>query len=360
MNHLSDRIEHHIGGKWPMLCYLKPQSQHLVFWFSEGRKLQSSAQGLQFYIQSFNPERPAEIWSKSSFDCFDLDLIDLEDQYRAEQVESLGYYSSQESEVNQDSHQGLVSSGISAIRQGLMRKVVLSRTEDFPVQKVDWLRLIWRLIQVDQNAFRYLLLHPDMGLWCGATPEILISVAGGRFSTMALAGTRWPTQNKFPDWTHKEHEEHDWVVQEILQALEPFADLNQGPAYNHQAGSMEHLRTDISGTLSNKSSIIDLARSLHPTPAVCGFPKSSAFEFIQTHEGYDRMLYSGYLGLFNPEENQGDFYVNLRCMRYELSQFQLFVGGGITQESNVHNEWLETQRKMTTMGHVIAPFIEQR
>ena len=359
MNHLSETIENHIRAKWPMICFVKPNTTLIEFWFSQGRSLEKSTEGLQFFIQGFDPKLPAQIWSSNSFEKIDIDLLELGD-YFSESEMSLGSGSFPDSAEHRQSHEQLIDAGIKAIQDGSISKVVLSRVQEFNTHEVDWLRLFWRLTQVDQNAFRYLLLHPDYGLWSGATPEILISVKNRDFSTMALAGTRWRHEGKFPEWTPKEHEEHQWVVREILQALAPCAKFKQSQITNHRAGALEHLRSDIYGRLDENASVLDLARSLHPTPAVCGFPKNKALRFIQDNEGYERGLYTGYLGLSNPEEKSAEFYVNLRCLRYDHSRFHLYVGGGITKDSIFDHEWQETKRKMTTMGQVIAPFIEQR
>lgn len=339
-----------------MLCYLKPNAKQIEFWFSNGRITDKAASGLQFYIQAFNPDQPAEIWSESSFDRLLIELDDWEQHYKHTKLS--GLWTAPESLNARLAHEQLVDSGIGVIKQGSMRKVVLSRAQEYHAVTVDWPRLIWRLTQADKNSFRYLFLHPDLGLWCGATPEVLISVQDRDFSTMALAGTRWQQNNHFPEWTQKEYEEHQWVVQEILKALEPVASVRHGAFYDHQAGAMQHLRTDIIGSLNDSSTVVDLARSLHPTPAVCGYPKNTAFDFIHNYEGYNRLLYTGYLGLIDPEKNSADFYVNLRCLRYSSKRFYLYVGGGITADSNPEIEWQETQRKMTTMGQVIAPFLE--
>jgi menaquinone-specific isochorismate synthase len=44
--------------------------------------------------------------------------------------------------------------------------------------------------------------------------------------------------------------------------------------------------------------------SLHPTPAVGGYPKRPALDFIRKHEstGFDRGFYSGPLGFVGREE----------------------------------------------------------
>src|SRR5690606_40781440 len=42
-----------------------------------------------------------------------------------------------------------------------------------------------------------------------------------------------------------------------------------------------------------------VTEALHPTPALCGYPKEAAQTFILENEGYERAYYGGYLGEWN-------------------------------------------------------------
>jgi isochorismate synthase len=116
-----------------------------------------------------------------------------------------------------------------------------------------------------------------------------------------------------------------------------------------------------------------LISAIHPTPAVCGLPKGSAKKFILENENYNREFYTGFLGELNLKktlqrngnrknrENQAyasitktsALFVNLRCMKLEAKQAVLFVGGGITKDSNPVAEWEETSNKAQTMKSVL-------
>ena len=360
MNHLSETIQNHIRANWPMLCFLQPNSPRIEFWFSHGQNLKNLSTGPQFYIQEFNPDKPIQIWSGHSFDCLQIDLSELEQYFSEKHPEFIDLWSAPIQNHHRLVYESLVQEAVDSIKRGEMSKVVLSRVHDFHAPEVNWLYLLLRLFNADQKAFRYLMVHPEFGIWCGATPELLISSNQHNYSTMALAGTRWLEGEEFPQWTEKEYEEHNWVVSEILNTLEPFASVSQGQTHEHQAGFVQHLRTDLGGNIRESFNVLDLARCLHPTPAVCGFPKNKALDFIKANEGYNRALYTGYLGLYNPDDGRAEFYVNLRCMQFIDDRFKLFVGGGITRDSSPNKEWIETQRKMKTMGQVIAPFVERR
>ncbi len=91
----------------------------------------------------------------------------------------------------------------------------------------------------------------------------------------------------------------------------------------------------ISGEISVENST--LIKKLHPTPAVCGLPLESSKEFILKNENYKRTYYTGFLGELNltkENKNTSELFVNLRCMEIKNSSAFIFVGGGITKESN--------------------------
>ena len=91
---------------------------------------------------------------------------------------------------------------------------------------------------------------------------------------------------------------------------------------------------------------------LHPTPAVCGLPKEEAKQFILDNELYNRDFYTGFLGELNLK-GQTNLYVNLRCMQLKDNRISIYVGGGITADSNAENEWEETVIKAKVMKNAL-------
>ena len=112
---------------------------------------------------------------------------------------------------------------------------------------------------------------------------------------------------------------------------------------------------------------------MHPTPAVCGYPKQKAKDFILQNETYSRAYYTGFLGELNLKQSKtrntnrrnvennayatvktySNFYVNLRCMQFKDDKALIYVGGGITKDSVAENEWEETLNKTKTIGNVL-------
>lgn len=275
-------------------------------------------------------------------------------------------------------HLSLVEKGLKKLTSGELEKVVLSRGEQVALKNSDPVRLFKDLLQNYPTAFVYLWYHPEVGCWLGATPETLLKVEGNRFKTMALAGTQKFEGNMEVNWGEKEKQEQLFVTGSILENLENVGvnldGVQKSEVYTAKAGNLLHLRTDISGRLNDpKAGLKKIVSALHPTPAVCGLPKEKAKEFILSEEGYDRELYTGFLGELNLQKNvqrsrnrrnvenlayrsikkESALFVNLRCMKLEGDTANIFVGGGITKDSNPEAEWEETVNKAQTMKKVL-------
>ena len=253
----------------------------------------------------------------------------------------------------------LLNKTVEIIKTRKASKIVISRNKDFELTNFSIEKLIERLFSVYPTAFRYIWYHPKTGLWCGATPETLVLIENESFKTMALAGTQ-PYTDRLPIiWGPKELDEQQLVTDAITNSLQRVTSvLRVSNPYSHRAGSLLHLRTDITGVIKNgKATLTTIATALHPTPAICGSPQIIAKEFILENEGYNREFYTGFLGPINENGNTASLMVNLRCMKIEGNTARLFVGGGITIGSQPQEEWNETQNKMQTMLQVLQPML---
>ncbi len=272
-------------------------------------------------------------------------------------------------------HIGIIKKALDEINSGKLQKVIISRTEKIDIKGDNVITLFKKLINTYFTAFVYLWYHPKVGMWMGATPETLIKVDGNKFKTIALAGTQPFLGNMEVEWGDKEIEEQQMVVNSIIENLkEQSTALRVSEKFTVKAGNILHLQTNISGVVENLNSydnqneIQYLINALHPTPAVCGLPKEEAKQFILDNENYDREFYTGFLGELNiPNYNKkndddkkldsnnfiSNIYVNLRCMKIMNKKAVIYIGGGITKDSNVENEWQETVNKTKVMKKVL-------
>ncbi len=252
--------------------------------------------------------------------------------------------------ISREIHIKLVQEVKEHIEKGEFKKVVVSRRYSVPI-KVDIVSLAFRMIQAYPQAFGYLFHHPDIGTWMGATPELLLRSQSGIGETVALAGTRSsdPTE-KASMWTPKELYEQQVVTDFILKQMKASGlKPETGPVENFRAGKLWHLSTSVRAPLPPDKAEA-LLRKLHPTPAVCGLPRDKTKSFISTYENYNREYYTGFLGEVGIDAPDSfETFVNLRCMQIRNGRAYLYMGGGITTDSDPESEWEETQQKSTTM-----------
>lgn len=253
--------------------------------------------------------------------------------------------------------ESLVAKSVAAIQSGAFEKLVVSRTE--AVEAVEDITTIYsKLLAAYPMAYRYCFYHPASGLWMGATPEQLLKVENKTLHTVALAGTQLYKEGETAIWENKEKEEQQFVTTYIIESVQPYAaEIRKTEPYTFRAGNIVHIKTDISAELNDTQSLKGIIDTLHPTPAVCGLPKQEAKQFLLDNEGYNRQYYSGYLGELNIDLDTGqhktDLFVNLRCMKVTGKTAHLFIGCGITKDSNPEKEFLETVNKSMTMRRVI-------
>ncbi len=91
---------------------------------------------------------------------------------------------------------------------------------------------------------------------------------------------------------------------------------------------------------------------MHPTSAVCGMPRQAAIDFLAAEEGYDRGHYCGFLGPVGIG-GRSTLYVNLRSAQFIGNDLWLYVGAGVTGESDPAAEWQETVEKTKTLGALV-------
>lgn len=253
-----------------------------------------------------------------------------------------------------EKHLALLQKALVSLKSGALEKVVLSRKMAVNRRGEDLFEVYTNLLYAYPNAFRYLWHHPQAGTWMGATPETLLHITENTLKTMSLAGTQ-PYQGSLKvTWGAKEKEEQAMVTRSILKRLASCSHkVMAGNTLTVKAGNLLHLMTPVEAEVKKEDFVLEqVVEALHPTPAVCGLPMEQARNFILQHEGYDRRYYTGYLG---PVETKGatSLYVNLRCMEVTDTHYEVYVGGGITKDSDPQSEWEETVNKSRTMLSVL-------
>lgn len=190
----------------------------------------------------------------------------------------------------------------------------------------------------------------------GRTPERLVAVDERRVRSEALAGTAPAGRSAGVALlaSGKDLLEHRLVVEAITSGLRPLCDrlfYDTTPRLRASAG-VQHLLTPIKGELRLPVHVLEAARLLHPTPAVCGSPAVEASNWIADHEDHDRGWYSGAVGHFGAA-GRGEMRVALRCAllteRAGVHRARIWAGAGLVPGSDADRELEEITLKASTM-----------
>ena len=239
-----------------------------------------------------------------------------------------------------------INETIDNIHSSELEKVVCSSVFNVKFNSKSCIEYFKKLIQLNHDAFCYLFYHPDTGVWIGASPEKLLNLNNRVVTTFALAATK---KDMNQSWTDKEFREQKIVEEQIVADLKGVCtNIERGALQTVKAGNLFHLKSVIKAQTKKSSS--DLIKLLHPTPAIAGTPKDEAINYINKMENYNRSFYTGFMGLF--EKNSCDIYVNIRCAKIVDDNLTVYVGGGITKDSNASDEWSEIVNKSQTMLEV--------
>lgn len=370
LDHFFEHIQNQLDKKLPFVVYRKPNTSAVKGFLQSDAVVHTSVDFTEsgFVFAPFDAENETVIIPVEN-------STRIEHEFLSSNEDDFLKKTDQNPSNQKEFHIRLVQNGIDTVQNNHLKKVVLSRREVVQPLETNPLKLFKKLLHTYTTAFVYCWYHPKVGLWLGATPETLLSIRGNQLKTMALAGTQAFENTSDVIWKEKEKEEQKLVTDFIVGSLETSVDsIRVSEIETVKAGNLLHLKTTIEATLKfGPLNLKQLLKAIHPTPAVCGLPKDRAKAFILEHEGYPREFYAGFLGELNMKETTSrntnrrnvennayavsrsvsNLYVNLRCMQLNDEHVYIYVGGGITKDSDAEMEWEETVHKSQTIKRIL-------
>ncbi len=256
-----------------------------------------------------------------------------------------------------------------AVGRGRLDKVVLARRLDLAARdSLDVAGSLRRLAASAPESSVFAFRRGD-ATFMGATPERLVRTDGCSYRTAAIAGSIRRGADAAEDEalaadllaSDKEREEHSVVVRTIRRQLTPISEAIDVAAEPQvlRLRHVQHLATEISGTVVANRGLLALGELLHPTPAVGGEPRAAALAMIDEHEGFDRGWYAGPIGWLSPD-GDGELMVALRCGLVWPNRAALFAGCGIVADSDPDREWEESTIKIRTLAAALGRLEDER
>lgn len=261
-------------------------------------------------------------------------------------------------EMNPTQWKDSVSEVVSLLKNGYLDKVVLARKMRIKFeQKVLPEALLNQLLEQQKGSYVFSFGF-DNDCFAGASPERLVKKIEENVLSTCLAGSIKRSSDVNQDQAlgkmlledKKNRHEHQLVVSMIADVFREHCrevDIPEEPTLM-KTPDIQHLYTPVKGKVKENTSILQLVRSLHPTPALGGTPRQDAMRVIRDVENMDRGLYAGPIGWMDYRGN-GEFIVAIRSGLLKGNEAFIYAGCGIVADSNPEDEYLETKIKFRPM-----------
>ncbi|TKY63346.1 Isochorismate synthase [Spatholobus suberectus] len=251
-----------------------------------------------------------------------------------------------------------------------LTKVVLARsTRVVPTADIDPLAWLSCLKVEGENAYQFLLQPPNAPAFIGNTPEQLFHRKWLHITSEALAGTRARGASQALDCqieldlltSPKDDIEFTIVRDTIRRKLEAVCEkvVIKPEKMIRKLPRIQHLFAQLSGRLRSEEDEFEILLSLHPSPAVCGFPTEEAQLLIAETEVFDRGMYAGPVGWFGGGESEFAVGIRSALVEKDLGAF-IYAGTGIVEGSNPYLEWDELELKTSQFTKLLKLDLPQR
>lgn len=249
------------------------------------------------------------------------------------------------------------------IRAGDIFQVVLSQRLSVPfrARPVDVYRALRAL---NPSPYMYFI---DLGATqvVGASPEILVRLAGGRITVRPIAGTRprgaTPEEDRALEVElladPKERAEHLMLIDlgrnDVGRVSAPGSvSVTESFAVERYSHVM-HIVSQVEGQLAPGLSFADVLRATFPAGTVSGAPKIRALEVIRELEPVRRNIYSGAVG-YIAWNGDADTAIAIRTAVIQDGMLHVQAGAGIVHDSDPAKEWEETMNKGRALFRAVA------
>jgi len=210
-----------------------------------------------------------------------------------------------------------------------------------------WGHLLSRLTGMPPGMWAYGFSYQNHN-FIGATPEVLFRSSARGYETMALAGTRSAERATELLTDSKELREHRLVVDDIVQRLSPFGDVEIAPLDVLHLPAIAHLLTRIrfEERAGDSMPFVDMIRRLHPTAALGVSPRTEAGErwLREADRNVKRRTFGAPFGAEWPDR-AGLALVAIRNIYWHFDKIRVGSGAGLLVESVAEREFEELAQK---------------
>ncbi len=266
--------------------------------------------------------------------------------------------------MSSEDYRSAVSKAKEYIRAGDAFQIVLSQRFDIDLD-ADPFDVYRVLRQINPSPYMYFLRQGGVTI-VGASPEALVQLNAGRVTSRPIAGTRRRGANAeedkqlIADMTSdkKEVAEHvmllDLARNDLGRIVEFGSERVEEQMTIEYYSHVLHMTSQVSGTLREGLSPIDVLRATMPAGTVSGAPKVRAMEIIDELEYSKRGPYAGVIGYIDFSGNL-DTAIAIRTLVIAPDgSASLQAGAGIVADSIPENEDRECLAKAQAVFSAVA------
>jgi anthranilate synthase component 1 len=222
---------------------------------------------------------------------------------------------------------------------------------------------------VNPSPYMYFLEFGDFQI-AGASPEPLVKVTGDRVEARPIAGTSPRGRSEEEDRRFaqrlindpKERAEHVMLVDlgrnDLGRVCEygsvKVDELMVVETYSH----VLHIVSQVSGTLREGVSALDVLRSALPAGTLSGAPKVRAMQIIDELEPVKRCSYGGAIGYLSWDGDL-DTAIHIRTVVCKDGQLHVQAGGGTVADAKPSYEYNESVNKAKAVFRAVEVACEQ-
>lgn len=230
------------------------------------------------------------------------------------------------------------------ISLGKIEKAVVARQSSFIYKYPLSISFLLRRLEKIQSGIVFFIQFSSNENFIGVTPELLYSRIKNSIEIMALAGTASLAQSQDLH-RQKEQREFSLVKEFVYEKMKTLCrTIDSTPDITYPIASLVHLRRTYRGKILPSITDQDILNTLHPTPAISGFPQQVAADLLQKIESFDRGWYASPIGYVSEKETR--IYIAIRSAFVSANKLHLFSGAGIVKGSMAEKEWEELDNKI--------------
>ena len=262
-------------------------------------------------------------------------------------------------EKNLEEWTNLIKRAKESIKNSSLEKIVVANRQKIHLSKIDIGKTIQNLIIRYPNCTTFMYKNGE-SIFFGSTPEKIFDYNGEVLRIQALASSIPNDGQKFSEIESSFKNctlrtEHNIVVNHFIQRIKSISKekiIISDPMII-ELENIYHLLTKLQIKIKHLNHL-NILESLHPSPALSGYPVDEAIEWIRKYETFHRGWYSGTIGYI--DNNESHFYAALRCANF-LSNKQTimaYAGNGIVENSNADFEIKELKSKFKVIKNSIG------